>query len=139
MSLYVLDTDTLTLLQEGQATVVQHVSSHAPDELAITVITVEEQLDGWYSRLRRTRRREELAMVYERLAQTVRSLGRLTILSYTEQAIDRFEQLRRLRLNVGSYDLRIAAVTLEHSAILVTRNVRDFQRIPNLTIENWAA
>jgi tRNA(fMet)-specific endonuclease VapC len=43
-----------------------------------------------------------------------------------------------MRLNVGVKDLRIAAITLEHGGILVTRNVSDFQRIPNLTIANWA-
>ena len=35
-------------------------------------------------------------------------------------------------------DLRIAAITLENSGVLVTRNLRDFQRIPNLVVEDWA-
>jgi tRNA(fMet)-specific endonuclease VapC len=35
-------------------------------------------------------------------------------------------------------DLRIAAITLENAGILITRNLRDFQRIPNLSVENWA-
>jgi predicted nucleic acid-binding protein len=34
-------------------------------------------------------------------------------------------------------DLRIAAIVLEHGATLTTGNVRDFQRIPNLMIEDW--
>lgn len=34
-------------------------------------------------------------------------------------------------------DLIIAATALEHEMIVVTANVRDFERIPNLTIENW--
>ena len=41
-------------------------------------------------------------------------------------------------MKVRKTDLRIAAVTLENNGVLVTRNVRDFQHIPNLIIENWA-
>ena len=44
MSLHVLDTDTLSLLQEGHATAVARVAACPPEDLAITVISVEEQL-----------------------------------------------------------------------------------------------
>jgi tRNA(fMet)-specific endonuclease VapC len=47
MSLYVLDTDILSMLQDGNATVTQRVSQHSPDEIKITVISVEEQISGW--------------------------------------------------------------------------------------------
>jgi tRNA(fMet)-specific endonuclease VapC len=40
-------------------------------------------------------------------------------------------------LNVLKNDLRIAAVTLEHGGILVSRNLRDFQRVPGLQVEDW--
>jgi len=35
-------------------------------------------------------------------------------------------------------DLSIAAIALEHQAIVVTRNVRDFQRVPNLVVVDWS-
>jgi tRNA(fMet)-specific endonuclease VapC len=47
MSLYVLDTDTLTLFEEGHPSVLQRVEAHSADDLAITVLSVEEQLSGW--------------------------------------------------------------------------------------------
>jgi hypothetical protein len=46
MSLFVLDTDTLVLFQEGHEAVCRRVLSHPMEELAISVITVEEQLSG---------------------------------------------------------------------------------------------
>lgn len=62
----------------------------------------------------------------------------LRILSFTEPAINRFDSLRATGLNVRKMDLRIAAIALEHGAIVVTRNRQDFQRIPGLPIEDWS-
>jgi tRNA(fMet)-specific endonuclease VapC len=139
MSLYVLDTDILTLLQTGHVVVVQRVGAHQPTDLAITIITVEEQWAGRYAQVRRAKKRDDRARAYQQLTDTVQRLAAVRILSFTEPALMRYEQLKGMRLNVGKMDLAIAAITLEHSGILVTRNVSDFQRIPNLTIENSAA
>jgi tRNA(fMet)-specific endonuclease VapC len=138
MSLHVLDTDTLSLLQEQHAAVLGRVAACAPDDLAITVISVEEQLSGWYRRLRRANKPQDLAKVYDRLTATVRSLSRLPVLSFNEAAIRRAKALLASKLNVRKMDLCIAAIALEHQAIVVTRNVRDFQRVPNLVVEDWS-
>jgi tRNA(fMet)-specific endonuclease VapC len=139
MSLFVLDTDTLVLFQEGHATVCQRLLSQPLDDLAVTVISVEEQLSGWYTLLRRSRDSAQLARAYQRLADTTQLLGRFPILSFTESAIQRFEELKSLKLTVRHMDLRIAAITLEHGGTLVTRNVRDFRGIPSLVVEDWSA
>lgn len=108
-------------------------------KLRLQSLSVEEQLTGWYTRIRRTKKSALLAQAYERLTRNVRYLAEVpTILSFTEPAILRFEQLKKLRLNVPNTDLRIAAIILEHSGILVSRNLRDFQRVPNLVVENWS-
>jgi len=44
MSLYVLDTDTISLAEKGHSTVCQNLTHHPPTDLAIGVVTVEEQL-----------------------------------------------------------------------------------------------
>lgn len=138
MSLYVLDTDTVFLYRKGHPVVRQRVDARLPGDVAITVLTIEEQLTGWYSMLRRLTRPPLLARAYRELADSVKFYSGRQILLLTEPAIDRFNRLLALKLNVARMDLRIAAVTLEHSAILVTRNTRDFQRVPNLTLEDWS-
>jgi tRNA(fMet)-specific endonuclease VapC len=138
MSLYVLDTDTLSLLQEGHAAVLAGVKTCAQEDLAITVITVEEQLSGWYRRLRNAKKAEELTIVYDRLTSAVRSLSRLPILSFSQSAIHQSRSLQAAKLNVRKMDLCIAAIALEHQAVVVTRNVRDFLRVPNLVVEDWS-
>lgn len=137
MSLYVFDTDTFSLYRHGNAGIVSRLQALSPEETAVTVITVEEALSGWYERLRRSRSDAETVTVYRRLADTVRLLARFPILDLTEAALTRYHQLRSLRLNVGLMDLRIAAIARENGAIVVTRNVRDFGRVPNVAFEDW--
>ena len=52
MSLFDLDTDTLSLYRRGQPLVVQRMFQQSLNTLATTAITVEEQLTGWYTLLR---------------------------------------------------------------------------------------
>lgn len=138
MSLFVLDTDTLSLLQRGHPAVCARVAGQQQTDLAVTVITVEEQLTGWYTLVRQARRRDQLVVAYASLADSVTTLSGWAILPLTEPALDRFDQLRALRLNVGANDLRIAAIALEHGAAVVTRNLRDFGRVPGLVCEDWS-
>jgi tRNA(fMet)-specific endonuclease VapC len=139
MSLSILDTDSLSLFRQGQEGIVRRMSQSTPGELVITVITVEEQLSGWYTLLRRAKSDSDLARTYQRLADTIKVLASFPILPYTEAAIARYEQLRTMKLNVGGMDLRIAAIALEQGGTVITRNLADFQRIPGLSCEDWAA
>jgi tRNA(fMet)-specific endonuclease VapC len=129
MSVYVLDTDIMTLYQRGHPRVVRQVLAHPVTQLAIAVISVEEEL-------RQVRKREQLASVYQRLSEAIPFFARFQILSFTEPAIVRYERLRTAHRSVGKNDLRISAIALEHGATVVTRNSHDFKQVPGLTIED---
>jgi tRNA(fMet)-specific endonuclease VapC len=101
-------------------------------------MTVDEQLTGWYTLTRQARRPEDVARAYTRLAETVVRLARWRILPYTDSAILGVAHLKAMRLNVGLMDLRIAAIALENGAVVVSRNYRDFARIPDLLVEDWS-
>lgn len=136
--IYVMDTDILTLFQEGHSVVQANVSVHPAHDIATTVISVEEQLSGWYALIRQTKHPDKLAWVYGKLAANVRALSRIAILDYDLPAIRQFETLRKLGLNVRMMDLRIAAIVLENNTTLVTRNARDFKQVPGLTFVDWS-
>jgi tRNA(fMet)-specific endonuclease VapC len=135
---FVLDTDILFLLQHGHSTVVSRVSQYPPGEVAISIITVEEQLTAWYTLLRRAKRTIDLVPVYERMTQTVCFLRRLPILTFSNVASETYDRLRKQKPRTGRIDLRIAAVALANNATLVTRNRGDFEGLAGLTIEDWS-
>ena len=65
-------------------------------------------------------------------------LARFAIYPLAEPILNRFDQLVRLRLNVGKMDLKIAAAALELGATVVTNNTRDFRRVPGLGWVDWS-
>lgn len=135
---FILDTDALTLIQEGHPEVCGRFLQQPPDTVAITVLSVEEQLSGWYTQVRKAKRPERLAWAYRRLTENIRFLARLHILTYDENAMHRFEQLRKQKIKIGRTDLGIAATVLELGATLVTENTRDFKQVPGLKIVSWS-
>ena len=42
-----------------------------------------------------------------------------------------------LTLRIGSQDLKIAAIAMTQDALLLSANLRDFQKVPGLRVENW--
>lgn len=136
---HVLDTDLFTLFRHGTEPLTSRVLAAPAGSVALSVTTVEEALAGWYSALRQARRTDELERVYDQLARTVIRLAQFPIFGYTRAAMAEFASLQKQKMNIGRNDLRIAAVALEHGAAVVTRNVRDFGRVPNLVVEDWSA
>ena len=139
MSVHVLDTDIFSLYGRGHPNLDPRIDAHPLEALAITVITVEEEMAGWYSLLRQARNADDEVRAYERLAAAVPVLARWRILPMSHPALARYEALKRMNLNVRKMDLRIAAIVLEVGGTLVSRNLRDFRRVPDLVVEDWAS
>jgi tRNA(fMet)-specific endonuclease VapC len=139
MSLFLLDTDTLSLLEQGHVIVSQRVNSHPVADVAVSAVTLQEQMQGFLAALARARNPQQFARAYDLLVTRLLPVwARFPVLSFPETAQLRFEHLRSLKLNVGLMDLRIAAIALENGLTVVTRNQRDFNRVPGLTTEDWS-
>lgn len=139
MSRYLLDTDIITLIQFGHAAAVRNLSAHADTDVVLSVISFQEQLRGWLGYLNQLTAPAQQADWYDRLVTRMFPLWRrYEVLPFPLPVIQRFEQLRSLRLNVGLMDLRLAAVALENGLTVVTRNVRDCGRVSGLQTEDWS-
>jgi tRNA(fMet)-specific endonuclease VapC len=102
MTRFVLDTDIVSLLEHGNPIVGRHVSSHSPDEVATTIITIEEQLSSWYTLLRRAKTAKALVPIYQRMSATVRFLANLQLFTFTDAAADAYQDLRKQKPRTGS-------------------------------------
>ncbi len=138
MSLYILDTDHASLFQRRHPRVVQRVLAVPDEELAITVVSAEEQLRGWLSVIHRASG-VRLVKAYALLHETLDYYRTIRLLDFDSAALISYEELRRDKIRIGTKDLRIAAIALTAGGILVTRNARDFSRVSALTFEDWTA
>jgi hypothetical protein len=55
LSVFIFDTDQLSLYERGNFQVLQYIVRHLSDVIAVSVITVEEQLEGWQRALRQSK------------------------------------------------------------------------------------
>jgi tRNA(fMet)-specific endonuclease VapC len=138
LSRYLLDTDTFSLYLQHNPTVFGAILRHLSDQVAVSVITVQEVWDGWAAVIARAKTADQVAAAYSRLTDTLNELKNWPVISFSAGAVVRYAALKKQKLNVGSNDLKIAAIASETGAIVVTHNGRDFSRIPGVTIEDWA-
>lgn len=138
MKLYVLDTSVVGFALQRHPIYQKH-ALNLPDgtPIATTIITVGEDLSGWLPACRRARTSTERVIAYGRLQRGKDFYQRMTCLPFDDVAAKIFDQLNDQKIRIGTNDLAIAAICLSVSGILVTRNLVDFERVPNLTIEDW--
>jgi tRNA(fMet)-specific endonuclease VapC len=101
-----------------------------PGDVGISVITLCELEYGVENSSNPARNREALNLF----------LLPLMVFTLTAPVATEYGKIRNaLRKNqIGPYDLQIAAHAMHLGFTLVTNNLREFQRIPDLKCENWA-
>ena len=92
---------------------------------------------GWLAVIARVRNQTNEVAAYRRLQALLRFFNEIPVLDYTDAAAEQFEELRRLRPRIGAMDLKIAAIALSQDGLLLSANLKDFQRVPNLRVEDW--
>jgi tRNA(fMet)-specific endonuclease VapC len=140
--MYILDTDHLSLIQrngkEGKKILARLAILDNP-EVAVTVITYEEQVRGRLSFLSKAKTIDRQVLAYQGLEQLVLDYQSIVIVPFNRIAVLEHQRLRKSYPRLGNMDLKIAAITLTNEkAILLTRNESDFRQISELQIEDWS-
>ena len=129
----ILDSNTVSYYFRGDPQVVPRLQALRPAELGVPAI-VEYELRYGLLRLPQEAAAPRLAA----LAQFLRPMQSLPFDSECAALAARIRaDLEAAGTPIGPHDTLIAATTLRHQATLVTRNVREFARVPGLQWLNW--
>ncbi len=141
MALYLLDTTTLTHIRHNHSGVMAMLAIHnnpqAGDRIAVASVNVEEVVEGWLRRLQQSKFPRDEAVNSQLLIEAILFIAQYSLQAVTDTAVVQYHTLRKMRLNVGRNDLRLAALALELGATVVTDNARDFRRVPGLAWVDW--
>lgn len=129
---YLLDTNAcIRLLNNSSPPLVARMQQTAPSDVALCSVVKAELIFGAY---RSTRAAENLRLLE-------RFFAPFTSLAFDDHCVEQFGRmhasLQEQGTPIGPYDLMIAATTVAADLILVTANVREFERVVGLRFENW--
>jgi tRNA(fMet)-specific endonuclease VapC len=129
---YLLDTNVcIYVIKQRPASLLDRFNENAA-QMAISSITLAELLQG----------AEKSSQPQRTLAVVDDFCGRLDVLSYGAKAAQHYGLIRtsmeRRGQPIGVNDLHIAAHARSEGLTLVTNNLREFERVDGLLLDNWA-
>ncbi len=129
---YLLDTNTcIEFLRSKNVRLIQRVSAVSSADIKLCSPVLAELYFGAYRSAKRV----------QNLAKIKAFVAPFAILSFDEGAAGEYAGIRDYLESqgtpIGPYDLQIAAIARMNGLTLVTNNTREFQRVPNLLLENW--
>jgi tRNA(fMet)-specific endonuclease VapC len=137
----ILDSDLLSILQRRTepecGRLERRLNQLLKDDVFTTIVTFQEQMRGWLAALHKARSDKRLLLVYSELRSMLRDFCHLNILPFESAALAEFKRLRGQKVRIGTMDLRIASIALATQSTLLSRNLRDFQQVPGLNVEDW--
>lgn len=130
--MYLLDTDTVIYSLKAHPIVQENLNLHFHEPLKISVITLMELYYGAYKSKKTT----------SNLAKIKTLENSLDVVALGRESVEIFGMLKSDMEASGTplddFDLVLASCALAHNLILVTNNLKHFQRIEGLKIANWA-
>ena len=137
----ILDTDCLSLIDRERilesSTLRQNLEKYPAEELFTTIITFEENMRSWLAYLAKSKTLEQEIYAYQKLHRFLESYRNTQVLDFDEYTAKVYQELKSQKIRIGTMDLKIASIAISKNAILVSRNLSDFEQVPNLTVQDW--
>ncbi|AKG20578.1 type II toxin-antitoxin system VapC family toxin [Calothrix sp. 336/3] len=138
---YLLDTDHISFLQRRSSVefsrLTLRMGQYSPDDFALSIVSLHEQVLGAHDFINRGQTNNDVVRGYTLLVEILQSFSSAPVLPFDAKASAIFEDLKKQKIKVSTMDLRIATIALSRNLILLTRNERDFGKVPGLVTENW--
>jgi tRNA(fMet)-specific endonuclease VapC len=134
------DTDILTEILAGNPAYAERIGDVPLDEQTAPIVAVEEILRGRLNVVRQAeagKARVTIERAYQLFEETLDAIREVKLLSFTQPAATLVRDWRKKKIRGSTHDLRMAASCVISSATLVTRNRRDFEHIPGLSVQFW--
>lgn len=126
---YLLDTNAVTALVKKDAGFWARLRRTEPRDIVLSAIVAHEMFYGAYRGTRTERTLEQIADLP------------FACLDFTVEDARRAGEIRAALAAagtpIGPYDVLIAGQALARDLVLVSRNLREFARVPGLRVENW--
>jgi tRNA(fMet)-specific endonuclease VapC len=138
--MHILDTDHVTLLERKSGPEAERLRFRlASVGKTTTIIAFEEQMRGWLGWIAKARSLPQQMERYHKLNRMLDNYREISVLEFDKMAAEEFQRLQKTRIRIGTMDLKIAAIALTSNATLLTRNLIDFRKVPDLKVEDWSA
>jgi tRNA(fMet)-specific endonuclease VapC len=138
---YLLDTDHISFLQRRSGSeftcLMVRMGQHSPTDFTLSIVSFHEQTLGAHSFINRARTSADVIRGYTLLSETLQGFATAPVLPFDAGAIAVFDELRGKRVRVSTMDLRIAAIAISRNLVLLTRNMSDFNKVPDLATQDW--
>ncbi len=138
---YLLDTDHISILQKQSgpeySALLTRLAQVPRADLAFCIVSFHEQVLGCHTYIARAKTSTDILRGYEMFERVLSAFALAPVLAFDNQATAVFDGLIASRLRLATMDLRIASIALGQRLTLLTRNSRDFSRVPSLVIEDW--
>ncbi len=137
----ILDTDCVSLLQRENillgSRLQENLDRFPTEEIFTTIITFEEQMRGWLSFVAKSKTLEQQIYAYDKLHSFLNNFRQSLVLDFDEKAAEIYKNLKSSKIRIGTMDLKIASIAISRKAILISRNLKDFEQVPNLVVKDW--
>ncbi|MEM7593301.1 MAG: type II toxin-antitoxin system VapC family toxin [Cyanobacteria bacterium P01_A01_bin.83] len=140
--MYLLDTSVVSNFLDEKRYYPQltaRILSQPPEQIFISIITVEEILTGALASVQKAKRKSSVTKAYQYFEELFSAIHRFQILPYTSESEATYQSLPAKIKRIGTQDCRIAAIASAKSFTIITVNVNDFVSIGLTNVEDWTS